>query len=343
MKTIKPYGLKSGDVIGIFTPSWPAHCIFRDKFEFGLSQIEKLGFKVKLGSLTKLYSHEGYRTANAKLRAREFMELIEDESVNALMSTIGGSVTNGMLPYLDYQKIRQSRKPVIGYSDVTSLLLAINAKSNLVVFYGPAVVPSFGEYPVPLDLTISSFIEATGNCNLIAKELKAPDRWSNQLRSAFTEEWKTGERQFQKNSGWEIINKGEAEGESLVANLNTLSACLGTPYVPSFKGKILFLEQMLMDMEREERQLTQLLSANVFDEISGLVVSKPENYDQSNSQFDGKALYKEILADKKYPIIWNFDCGHTHPSITLPIGCKVFISAGEQVKVILRESAVEAL
>lgn len=342
MNPIKPYRLKAGDTIGIFTPSWPAHCFFREKFEFAIRQIENLGFKVKLGSLTKTFSHEGYRTANAALRAREFMELIEDPGVHALMSTIGGSISNGMLEYLDYDSIREARKPIIGYSDVTSLLLAIHCRSNLIVFYGPAVVPSMGEHPKPLDLTVNSFLDATTRTDSKNRILSPPSTWSNQLRSAFSDEWKTGARMFQKNFGWETLNKGQAEGLGIVANLNTLSSCLGTPFIPSFKNKILFLEQMLMDLEREERQLRQLRLAGVFNEIAGLVISKPENLEKTNATYDPKDLYKEVIEERPYPIVWNFDCGHTHPSITIPIGTPISIVAEKHVEIKIMGPSVES-
>ena len=60
------------------------------------------------------------------------------------MSVIGGSNSNSLLPYLDFDALKRDPKIVIGYSDVTALLLGIHAQTGLVTFYGPALVASFG-------------------------------------------------------------------------------------------------------------------------------------------------------------------------------------------------------
>ena len=90
MEILKPFKLNHGDTIGIFTPSSPAYCANPELFENGIKNIEKLGFKVKLGSLTKNRASQGYRSGTPQDRATEFMELIEDSEVKALISTIGG-------------------------------------------------------------------------------------------------------------------------------------------------------------------------------------------------------------------------------------------------------------
>jgi muramoyltetrapeptide carboxypeptidase len=342
MDIVKPNRLKPNMTIGVFTPSWPAHIYFKEKFEFGLKNIKASGFKYKLGHLTKNALHQGYKTAGAKERADEFMNLIKDPEVHAVMATIGGSISNGLLEFLDYKVIRDQRKPIIGYSDVTSLLLAIHAKSGLVVFYGPAVVPSMGEHPAPLPVTLNSFLKAVTDAEFKEWDLQEPPQWSRHLRNASTNEWKTESRIFQKNEGWLALNPGDAIGMSMVANLNTLSACMGTPYLPDFKNKILFLEQMLFEYDREERQLMQLKLAGIFDQISGLVVSKPEVIDTCNSILEIPDIYREIIGPRPYPIIWNFDCGHTSPSITIPIGVQIKITANEKCTVKITEPAVTA-
>lgn len=79
MNIIKPYKLNKGDTIGVFTPSSPAYKANEELFTNGIKNIEAMGFKVKLGSLTKERASQGYRSGTPKERAREFMELIEDD------------------------------------------------------------------------------------------------------------------------------------------------------------------------------------------------------------------------------------------------------------------------
>ena len=87
---LKPLVRSEKPCIGIFTPSMPAHIILEGLFKAGLKQLESDGFRVKVGRLTASGSTEGYRTADGRLRAEEFMELIHDPEVGILMATIGG-------------------------------------------------------------------------------------------------------------------------------------------------------------------------------------------------------------------------------------------------------------
>ncbi|HAS3151713.1 TPA: LD-carboxypeptidase, partial [Vibrio cholerae] len=88
-----------------------------------------------------------YRSGSIRERAEELNQLIRDPNVRCIMSTIGGNNSNSLLPYIDYEALRNDPKIIIGYSDVTALLLGIYAQTGLITFYGPALVASFGEYP----------------------------------------------------------------------------------------------------------------------------------------------------------------------------------------------------
>ncbi len=73
------------------------------------------------------------------------------------MSTSGGMNSNSILPFIDYNFLKENPKIIIGYSDVTTILLAIHEKCNIPTFYGPALVASFGELPPFVDLTFEYF------------------------------------------------------------------------------------------------------------------------------------------------------------------------------------------
>ena len=110
MEILKPKALKPGDTIGIFTPSSPAYVHNEEMFKLGIENIKAQGFRVKLGELTKMRSHQGYRSGSGVERAREFMNLIKDDQVDALIATIGGMNSNSMIPYLDYELIREKKE-----------------------------------------------------------------------------------------------------------------------------------------------------------------------------------------------------------------------------------------
>lgn len=268
---IIPKALKVGSTLGVFTPSSPAYQINEGLFENGLKNLGELGFKTKLGNLTASRKAHGYRSGTPQERAQEFMELIEDPSVDGLISTIGGMNSNGMIPFLDFEKIRASRKMICGFSDVTSLHLAILHYAGLQTVYGPSVMCWFGEWPSGISESSQWFLEAVlGKANS-PRKIHSPTQWSNHRRNWTNNDWKTTPRKWEQNTGWKCLRPGTIEGEIITLNFNTLMSAAGTPYWPGMQGKILFLEDMSAPQSRTERALWQLKLMGVFDQIAGLI------------------------------------------------------------------------
>lgn len=148
-------------------------------------------------------------------------------------------------------------------------------------------------------------------------DLIPPEKWSNQLLNALTEEWKN-ERLYEKNDGWKILNEGEGRGRVIVANIETFVTLFGSDFIPDLKNCILVLEDEDATITLEERSLNALKLYKIFDNLKGLIFSKPEIYNNKNSGLKYEELIDEIVGKRDYPIIYNFDCGHTIPSICIP-------------------------
>ena len=267
-------------VIGVYAPANAAHIWFEEKYLFAKKQLENMGFEIVEGNLVKDKRYQGYRTASAKERAEEMMNLVKNKDIDIMMPVIGGYNSGSLLPYLDFDEIEKSKKKFFGYSDITAIQMAILKKTNLKPIYGGSLIPTFGEYE-----GISPFLKNTLD-NLFLKKsysLKEPEFYSNKLLNAFTDEWKTKKREYTKNEGWKILNEGEIEGEVIVANIDTLVSLLATEYVPHFKDKILILEEMNATIDLEERNLNTLKMSGVFEGIKGLIFGKPEVYNNKNS------------------------------------------------------------
>lgn len=343
MNLIKPHKLKLGDTIGVFTPSSPSYTANEELFKNGIKNLESLGFKVKLGFLTQARSTQGYRSGTPKERAKEFMDLILDDEVNALISTIGGMNSNSMIPYLDFDKIRSKRKIICGYSDVTSLHLAILKYSGLKTLYGPALMTWFGEYPNGLKDSVDSFMEAVSYNSNIERGLIPFTKWSNHFRDWSNGDWKNIEREWKSNKGWKVLHPGEVTADIVVVNLNTFMSSAGTEYFPDLNGKILLIEEMSAPWSRQEKSLTQLKLMGVFDRISGLIMGKPEVPDSEGATFDLNELLLEIVGVRNYPIVTEFDCSHTVPMHTIGQMSKVYLNAKRDYEVEFKilESFVE--
>jgi muramoyltetrapeptide carboxypeptidase LdcA involved in peptidoglycan recycling len=328
---IRPPALSPGDVIGVFTPSVPAHVMYRERYQNGLRTLQSIGFAVKEGSLTARSISQGYRSGTPRERADELMALFRDPCVQAIVSTIGGANSSSLIPYLDFDEIRAHPKVFCGYSDVTSLHMALWTQAGLSTFYGPAVVPSFGEFPSGFPETIASFLDATMHHRQGVRHLEPPPRWSRQgPRFSGPDAQDPAARQWQDNAGWRALVSGSVTAPVICANLNTLVCLAGTCNFPDLEGHILAIEEMSAPFSRYERNLRQLKLMGVFDCIAGLVIGKPEAIDSEGAPFTAEELLREITGDVAYPVCCDVDFGHTHPMITLAQGTPLRLEAGPE-------------
>lgn len=336
LKMLKPKVLKKGDTIGVVTPSAPAPVKYRDRYQRGLNQLRKMGFKIIEGKCSNL--NQSYRSASIKERSEEINDLIYNNEVKAIISTIGGLNSNSLLPYIDYEYIKKNPKIFMGYSDVTALLLGIYSKTGLTTFYGPAVIPSFGEYPEMLQKGKEYFEDVVQLKKKAPFSLDIPDKWTEEML-----DWTTQSRQKEmvKNKGWVCLRAGSARGKLIGGNLNTMAGFIGSDFFPELKNSILFLEDSFKDMAIQERLLSMLKLAGVFDEINGLVIGKHEHFNDLNSPFSMDELLIEIIGDRNIPILTNVDIGHTFPSHVFPIGIEVKLNSTNGIITFLENGVSE--
>lgn len=142
-------------------------------------------------------------------------------------------------------------------------------------------------------------------------------------------DWATQDRikSFRPNEGWLTLRQGKASGPLIGGNLNTMSGFLKSEFFPNLTGAILFIEDSFKTMAEEERSLSMLKLAGVFDEIAGLIVGKHEHFDTAGAPFSFESLSLEVVGDVTFPIMTNVDIGHTFPSHVFPIGIDVLLDA----------------
>lgn len=317
--------LQIGDSIGIFSPSSPITYTCPKRFERGKKYLENKGFNIVEGSLTKKYDF--YRSGSIKERAEELNKLITNPKIKCIMSTIGGMNSNSILPFIDYESFRKNPKIVIGYSDVTAILLAIYAQTGISTYYGPALVSSFGEFSPFVDDTYKYFKEVIMDNNEIPYIYKMPEYWSDEYIN-----WETQDRgKKQISNNWITVYDGVVSGRVIGGNLNTIGGIWGSKYMPEIKEEdILFIEDSSKKASTIERSFSFLKINGVFDKVSGIILGKHELFDDLNSGRKPYEILLEVLGDKKLPFIADFDCCHTHPMFTLPIGSEIELNATEK-------------
>lgn len=321
--------------IGVFSSSSPISATVPVRYVRGKHFLEQKGFQVMDGAL--FGQQDSYRSGSIRQRADEFNALLYHPNIQILMASIGGNNTNSILPYVDYEYLRRHPKIIIGYSDTTALLLAIYAKTGLTTFYGPALASSFGEFPPFVEETFDSFQTIVCGTAPIPFEYQMPAAWTDEFIN-----WSTQDRSktATKNS-WLCVQPGLVRGRLIGGNLNTMEGFFGTEYMPEIRpGDILLLEDSLKDASTIERSFSLLKLAGVFDKIGGIILGKHELFDDNGTCRQPHEILLEVLNGIKIPILAQFDCCHTHPMLTLPIGCEIELDASNG-RVTLLESPLK--
>ena len=331
---MKASRIKGKTTIGVCSPSFPISATEPIRCERGIKYLENKGFMINNGLLYK--KKDFYRSGTIKERAEEFNNLLYDENIQIIMTSIGGNNTNSILPYIDYEYIKKHPKIIIGFSDVTALLLAIYAKTGLVTFYGPDIASSFGELPPFVDWTFESF-------NSFVNGISVP--YNYEMPIAWTDEfidWSKQDRaKNQYSNQWVCVKQGTCQGRLIGGNLNTMEGFFGTEYMPVInKGDILFIEDAEKDAYTIERSFSLLKLAGVFDKVSGIILGKHEKFDDNGTGRKPYEILLEVIGDTSIPILADFDCCHTHPMLTMPIGCEVRLDATNKKITLMEEPLI---
>ncbi|MBW5843251.1 LD-carboxypeptidase [Yersinia kristensenii] len=317
-----PPALKIGDTIGFFSASAPATVSENHRFNRAQDYLRAKGFNLQAGMLTG--KSDFYRSGSILARAEELNRLIRDPNVNCIMSTIGGYNSNSLLPYIDYSALQANPKIIIGYSDSTALLLGIYARTGLITFYGPALIPSFGEFPPLVDETYNNLAAILIEQPPLPYSYPLPSYWSDE-RINWNDQQPIRPKTLYNNN-CQFIGSNSVSGRVIGGNLNTLSGIWGSVYMPEIMaGDIIFIEDSLKDIATVERSFAMLALNGIFDRVAAIILGKHEGFDDAGSGRTPYDVLKEVLGTKTLPIVNGFDCCHTHPMLTLPLGCQIMI------------------
>jgi muramoyltetrapeptide carboxypeptidase len=120
----------------------------------------------------------------------------------------------------------------------------------------------------------------------------------------------------------------------LGGNLSTLCSLLDTPFLPSFEGVILFLEEKGEAPYRVDRMLTHLLLSGRLDRTAGLVIGQ---FVDCGEEGLIDALIEERFGTLKIPVITGLPVGHGAENLALPLGLPAVLDT-ERVLLKIEES-----
>ncbi|MBW4426372.1 MAG: LD-carboxypeptidase [Nostoc desertorum CM1-VF14] len=290
----KPPRLQVGDTVGLIAP---AGIVDAKDIEAAQQSILQLGLKVKLGK--HILDRYGYLAGRDSDRAQDVNLMFSDRSIKAIIPMRGGWGCNRILPLLNYSLIRSHPKIIIGYSDITTLLLAINARSQMITFHGPVATSTWNQFTVDYFKRILFNAEAVTMQNLNPSQVRV-----------------------------EIIAPGKARGKLVGGNLSVLSAMVGSPYLPSWNKSILFVEEVGEDVYRIDRMLTQLKTAGILNQIAGFIFGQCSKCSLGDEpSFTLMQVLQQHILPLGIPAWYGSMIGHIKDKFTLPIGVEVEIDA----------------
>ncbi|SFF11412.1 S66 peptidase family protein [Thermoflexibacter ruber] len=315
-KPMKPKALQEGDTVGLISP---AGAIYESlPFQLATEALEAMGLKVKPSRFLK--ARYGHLAGTDKERASEINEFFADDTVKAIIAIRGGSGCARILDLLDYNLIKKTPKIIAGYSDITALLLAIYSQTDLVTFHAPVASSTWNSF-------------SYGHFKKILFEKESPLLQNPERK---------GDNLVQTEDRIQTIRSGKAKGILVGGNLSVLTGIVGSRYLPNWKNKILFLEEVNEEPYRVDRMFSQLKLAGILQEVSGVVFGKCTNCKPSGGY--GSLTVDEILHDYLYPLdIPAFQgtmIGHIANQFTIPIGIEAEIDT-DKGTIQLLHSAVE--
>ena len=292
--------LRAGDTIGLVAPA----SALTLPWELDRAQhwIRGMGLVPKLGQHVR--EQNGYLAGTDTQRAEDYMAMVADPDVRGIFAVRGGWGGARILPLLGWDAIRADPKLLIGYSDTTALHLAIAARAGFPTIHGPNAASRWER-----------------------------ESWESLWRLAFAADTPLlGGVDAEQASGraGRTIAGGTARGRLLGGNLTILSTLMGTPYLPSFDGEVLFLEDVNEDVYRIDRMLQQLRLAGVLGKLSGIVFGQctrcePETQEQSGFTLDD--ILDHHLGALGIPAFAGANTGHVTNQLAMPHGAQVELDA----------------
>jgi muramoyltetrapeptide carboxypeptidase len=219
-----------------------------------------------------------------------------------------------VLPLLDASLARRARKPLVGYSDITSLLVFVSLQAGVVAFHGPSVAGCLGRGETAYDA--DTFVRT-----LTRVEPLGPVQ----------------------AGALEALKGGEAWGPMYGGTLTQLASSLGTPFAfDPPPGFVLLVDEIGERPYRLDRMLTQLSLAGILGRASAIVFNELPGCDEPGGRPTARETVARVLADFGGPILFGLRTGHTDKqAITLPFGVRTRVIATGTPALIVEEAAVE--
>ena len=344
---IKPRRLSPGDKVAVVSLS--SGILGEDKFihkyRIAKERLER-DYGLRVEAMPNALRGVDYLYRHPEARAEDLNAAFRDPEIRAVICAIGGDDTVRLLPYVDFDAIRNDPKIFTGFSDTTTNHFMMR-RAGLVSYYGLSLMCDLAEY-VSINEYTRAMMEKTIFFPQPRLDIPCSDFCAFEKEKVmWAEENRNIPRPRRKNSGYEILQgRGKAEGELIGGCLDVFVEFMATglwPKAEEWDGKLLLLETSEVDMSDDllRWNLRGLAAQGVFSRIRGIVFGKPAAEDKFDS-------YREVLRQvvgfeagrPELPILYNANVGHSYPIGLFPLGLRYEIDC-EEKRLTLLEPATE--
>lgn len=345
---IIPKKLKKGDKVAIVSLSWggAGDGEIHNRYQTGKKRLEEV-FGLEVVEMPHALKGSAFVAAHPEKRAQDMMDAFRDPSIKGIISTIGGNDTIRLLPYIDYEVIRDNPKIFMGYSD-TTVNHFMCYKAGVRSYSGPCVLMEFAENVEIHDYVVDSVNRTLFSSEPIGEIKNALSWTSDYLPWDVAENNKTLRQMTPEAHGYEVLQgTGKVEGQLLGGCIEVLDWLRGTELWPSLEewtGKLLFLEtsEDKPSPDAVTFMLRALWATGIINVIGGIILAKPQGevyYEEY------KEIFKEVIGTQcgrpDLPILYNVNFGHASPIMVMPMGARAEIDCDQKTFTILESGVKE--
>ena len=347
MKKIKPKILRPGSRIAAISLSWGGPGTVQYRYEIGKRQFQE-EFDVTVVETAHALRDADWLAKNPEARADDLMQAFADETIDGIVSTIGGEDSIRTLPYIDLDLIRKNPKVFMGFSD-TTISHAACFKAGIVSFYGPSFMAGFAENCGMFRYMVESVRRTLFSAEPIGVIEPNQGEWTVEYLPWENPENQSIRRKLNPCTGWRFHqDEGVVEGQLFGGCVEVLDWLRGTEYFPSAEdlyGAILFLEtsEEMPPPSFLTRFVRCLAAIGILEGLNGILLGRPGGGVDPNTfhEYDDALCntVREEYGLTNLPIVTNMDFGHTDPMFVIPIGMEVRIDSTKQ-EITIDEAAV---
>lgn len=305
--------LRRGATLAVVAPAYSLSIISPEIRRISQNRLESFGFNVAI--MPHAYEIEKGITGSVQGRLEDLHLAYSDDSIDAIMTSIGGYSSLDLLESLDFDLIRRNPKPIIGYSDISALQNVIYQRTGIRQFSGPHF-STFGMKHGCEDIC-ERFLLAVGSAPSFQE---IPASWWS------CDEWYLDQekRKFSLNPGHRTVSPGYAEGIVIGGNLETLVSLSTAGERIEYAGNIVLLEDLSATPAEFLQKLTKLWKATDIPDARGFLIGR---FQQPKMEECVLSAFQTLGGWGDVPIVSGLDFGHTTPLSTLPIGGKASVEA----------------